>query len=211
MTHRHASCTKPVASLAAAVALAIGAAGCGGGDDATSNPPPRATASPAPASGSAEQLSGGETTLRLDSTTRRVLDLAGIKLSPIGDATLRNGRFVFPISGGELATSPLGGTIEHSGGLRFSAAGHGVDARDLIVDPTSDVVTAEVRGRRVPLLALDVGNLDKVPPKSGAQVVIPASASLLGGSALRQIGDRLGVSALANGLQLGHLVVSAKA
>ncbi len=211
MTLRDASCTKTTTALVAAGALAFGAAGCGSSSDDSANASPRATASPAPASGTAEQLSGGETTLRLDSTTQRVLDLAGVKLTPVGDATLRNGRFVFPISGGKLATSPLGGTIEHSGGLRFSAAGHSVDARDLTVDPTSGVVTAEVEGRRVPLLSLDVGNLDKVPPNGGAQVVIPASASLLGGSALRRIGDQLGVSALANGLELGHLVVSAKA
>ncbi len=211
MTVRDASCTKTTTAVVVAAALALGAAGCGSGSDSGSNPPPRATASPAPAGGATEQLSGGETTLRLDSTTQRVLDLAGIKLSPIGDATVSNGRFVFPISGGKLATSPLSGTIQHSGGLRFSAAGHSVDARDLTVDPTSGVVTAVVQGQRVPLLSLDVGDLDRVPPKGGAQIVIPASASLIGGSALRQIGDQLGVSALAKGLELGHLVVSAKA
>jgi hypothetical protein len=211
MTLRDASCTKSTAALVAAAALAAGAAGCGSGDDNDSNPPPRATASPAPATGAREQLSGGETTLRLDATTKRVLDVAGIDISPIGDATRANGRYVFPISGGTLATSPLSGTIQHSGGLRFSAAGHSIDARKLTVDPTSGVVTAEVEGRRVPLLSLDVGDLDRVPPRGGAQMVIPATASLLGGSALSQIGDRLGVSALAKGLELGHLVVSAKA
>lgn len=212
MTLCDASCTKTATALIAGAALTIGAAGCGGGDDnePASPPAPRATASPATGGSANEQLSGGETTLRLDSTTRRVLDVAGIDISPIGDATRRNGRFVFPISGGKLATSPLSGTIQHSGGLRFSAAGHSVDARDLTVDPTSDVVTAEVKGRRVPLLALDIGTIDRVPPKGGAQVVIPATASLLGGSTLSQIGDQLGVSALTEGLELGHIVVSAK-
>ena len=201
---------RPVAMLLGLAAFAVVAAGCGGGSGSAA-----AKSAPSPAASTTfgarpAQLTGGSTTLRLAATTRRVLDLAGIEIQPTGKATIRDGAFVFPITGGQLRTAPLGGRIRQAGGLRFSAAGRSVDATEMIVDPTSSVVTALVHGRRLPLMSLDVGRPSRVPPKGGAHVVIPAGASLIGSSALARIGDQLHVTALVRGLPVGRLVVSAR-
>ncbi len=202
--------TRTAAVLLAGAALTLGAAGCGGNNTASTDATPAATASPS-SGGMAAHLSGGETSLRLDATAKRVLDLAGVKLTAAGEATMRDGRLIFPISGGKLTTSPLGGSIEHAGGLRFTVGGQSVEATDLIVDPASKVATAEIAGRRVPLLSLEFGTPSRVPPKGGTQLEIPATASLIAPQALAQIGDKLGVSSLAKGIELGHIVVDAKA
>lgn len=208
---RRSSLARPAVMLVVGAALAAAAAGCGGDGNA-----PREKATPSP-EGSATfgdrptALTGGKTTLRLAATTSRLFDLAGVDVEPTGEATFRGGAFVFPITGGRLQTAPLRGRIELAGGLRLSAARQSVEATDLIVDPTTDVVSARIRGRRVPLLSLDVGRPSPVPPKGGTQVVIPADASLLGGSAVRQIGGRLHLDLLTRGMRIGRLVVSARA
>jgi hypothetical protein len=207
---RRSSLTRPLAVLLAIGGLAVAAAGCGGGDSAgNAKATPSPTASPT-FGRRPVQLTGGNTTLRLDATTSRLLDLAGIDIAPTGKATFDNGVFVFPITGGKLQTTPLGGRIQQAGGLRFSAGGQSVEATDLVVDPTSDVVSARIHGRRVPLLSLDLGQPSRVPPKGGTQVLIPAGASLIGTSALTRLGDRLHVAALTRGLNVGRLVVSAR-
>ena len=89
------------APLTPSLALAVGMAACGG-DDGGEPERPAPTATPTPASGPAD-LTGGITTLRMDATSVRVLELAGVELRPIGDAVGGDRRLRFPISGGELS------------------------------------------------------------------------------------------------------------
>ena len=194
---------------AASAALAFGATACGGSDDsatADTTPAPERTAVPQTPS---IDVRGGATNLRLDSRTARVLEVGGVKLTAIGDASGSVDRLRFPITGGEVSLSPPGGRIEHAGGLRFSVGGRGVDATDLVIDPAADVVTAEVAGRRVPLLALDL-ELPRDTPAEGQALVIPGTASLIGGSLVATLSDELGVDVLRGGLDLGRIEVSTK-
>jgi hypothetical protein len=204
---------RSCAALAATAALAFGAAACGGDDDGdrdrergAATPAVTASATPTPA---VTRLAGGVTTLRIDPTARRVLDLSGVGLEPIGEAAARDGRLRFPISGGTLSFKPAGGAIEHTGGVRFRARGRHVDATGLIVDPANRVVTADIRGRRVPLLVLDL-QLPRAAPAAGEDVVIPGRASVFGGTLVAVLGDELGVQPLTDGLPLGDVRIAAE-
>jgi len=194
------------------VAGALAAAGCGGDDDesgstAKATPTPRAGSEPAIDRQAARPLTGGITRLTVDADARRALGAVGIELEAIGGARLENGRYAFPISGGTLQAAPPRGRIEHEGGLRFSAAGQSVDATDFVIRPEDGVLTANVAGRRVPLLRLDLG-VPKTSP-SGEGVVIEARASNLGQDVVARINERLGIDVLEGGLDLGQLSVGA--
>jgi hypothetical protein len=187
-------------------ALVLGLAGCGGdgGDGEPAAREARPTAVPAPA-----VLQGGSTTLVLDATSMRVLEAVGVDVRATGAAARRDGRLRFPIRGGELALTPPRGAIEHAGGLRFSARGRQVDARELIVDPGNHVMTGIVRGRRIPLLRLDMQFPRALPP-DGREVVIGGRAAVFGGSIVGLLGRELGVEKLAEGLPLGDVRIAAE-
>ena len=98
------------ASLVAALltlVLAAGLAACGDQD------------APTQTTGTA-QLTGENTTLRLDQKAAQALTEAGIDLQALGPATEESSGVVFPISGGSVDRESLKGTIEHLGGLDFS-------------------------------------------------------------------------------------------
>ena len=155
-------------------------------------------------------MRGGETTLRLDAAARRVLELAGVRLSAIGEARADGGRLSFPISGGELIGTPPAGEIQHrGGGLRLSARDGHVDAGDLVVDTRRHIMIATIQGHRVPLLRLDLDAPSSLPGR-GEPVVIPSRASLIGETLVAAIGDQLGVDALTRGLTLGSLRIAAE-
>ncbi len=187
------------------MALLLAASACGeDGDDEAAV----ATPSPSPAAGTAS-LTGGTTTLTLDPAAWRVLELAGVKLRAAGDAEGRDGTLRFPITGRKLRLSPPGGAINHAGALRFGARGERVRATDLIVDPVQDVVTAVVRGKRIPLLVLDVDLPRELPP-AGEEITLEGRITAFGTSAVVALGNALEVQELADGLPLGSITIAAQ-
>ena len=100
-----------------------------------------------------DPLAGGTTTLKLDSAVAKALSGAGVRVAPIAPA--KSG-VRFPITGGTLDSSTARGTINHSGGLRFSAGGRSLTARAFTVKlARRDTLTARVGDARVTLLELD--------------------------------------------------------
>jgi hypothetical protein len=191
---------------AALVTLLIAASACGGDDRAEDAAP--ATPSPTPAASTAS-LTGGTTTLNLDASTWRVLELAGVKLRAAGDADGRGATLRFPITGGQLELAPTGGAINHAGALRFTARGERVRASDLIVDPAHNVVTGVVRGKRIPLLVLDMELPAELPP-AGEEITIEGRITAFGSSAVVALGSALEVEELADGLPLGSIMIEAR-
>ena len=180
---------------------------CGGGGDRASDAA-TPTATPTPFSRPVA-LAGGTTTLRLDAATRKLLDFAGVHVTAAGAATASGRRLSFPVAGGNLRFAPLRGRIDHRGALRFSAAGHSVEATNLEVRPGQKMLTADLAGHRVPLLRLDF-SLPLRPPPAGGPVVLPGKAALIGGQAVSLLGDRLGVPVLKAGLPLGSVNVTVR-
>lgn len=190
------------------VMLTAAALSACGGDSSSSASRAAPTATPSPRS-NAFMVEGGTTTLRLDSSTQSLLDFAGVHVSAAGDAKTDGRRLSFPVTGGSLRFSPLRGRIEHGGALRFSAGGRSVEATQLVVKPGQKVLTANVAGRRVPLLALHF-SAPRNPPPAGGPIVLPGKATLMGGQAVAVLGDRLDVPVLKAGLPLGTVAVTAR-
>ncbi len=203
--------TRSCATLAACVTVAA----CGG--DATDRPEAqakaKATSTPTdlhtPPPASRLPVDGGATTLRLDGATKRILDYAGVKVTGLGATTEAGGALRLPITGGELTAAPLAGRIEHDGGLRIRARGRHVDLTALRFDATTDVITAAVRGRRVPVLRVDVGP-QREPLSAGHPVVLTGRAALIGDRIVSELGRDAGVAVLTEGLPLGTVEISAR-
>ena len=205
LLHRH---LRSGAALLAAGTLAAGSA-CGG-DERPEPDQPAADQAEQRADAPAEtptQIAGGRTTLRLDATLRRVLDLAGVEVAPAGQARRTERGVAFPITGGRLDLGAVTGRVEHAGGLRFAVGGRGLEATELVVEPGEQRVTAQVAGRRIPILSLDPGR-PRVAP-TGDTVVLPASVGLAR-EAAQALNDRLGVGVFRAGLPLGEATVSAR-
>lgn len=198
--------------LAGVLGLSVAACGDDGGGSATATGGQAAGGeTPREASGgktSAEatrEIAGGVTKLRLADSLTTVLGVAGIDIEPIGGAKRVDGALQFPIERGEIDVDAASGSLQHRGGLRLSVAGRQLEATDLVVDPGKGVLTAEVGGRRVPFLALDMGQ----PEAPGNAVVWPASAGL-SAEAARSINDRLGIDVLRSGLSAGDVTIDAR-
>jgi hypothetical protein len=110
-----------------------------------------------------------QTTLKLDAGTAEVLTDNGVSVKPTGDAHPYGGAIAFPITGGSLDLSSLAGTIEHSGGLQFSAGKTTLGVQDFVIDTAKGVLTAKVSGTstRVPLLDLNLSGASIKPDSKG--------------------------------------------
>lgn len=192
MTNR----TLGLLALMASLALALGALACGDDDDG--------------GGGKQLTLNGENTVLTLDAGVVSVLQAKKVKVVPIepagpgGPAGVR-----FPITGGKVNSETLAGSIEHSGGLRFSIGRKTLEVTDFVADTEAGVLSATAGAAEIPLLTLDFAGLKK-STKGGAIVasgigvaLTPAAASAMNGI--------LGVNFFKKGLALGELTVTATA
>ncbi|MFE1328110.1 hypothetical protein ACFW7K_30625 [Streptomyces sp. NPDC058735] len=66
----------------------------------------------------------------------------------------------YPVTGGSLTTSPLGGNIKHKGGLKFTNVfnGRSLEVKNFTIDLTKGQLTGNVAGTttRVPVFKLDL-------------------------------------------------------
>jgi hypothetical protein len=182
----------------ASLALVLGGLACGDDDDE--------------GGGSSKELTlnGENTVLTLDAGVVSVLQAKKVKVVPIepagpgGPAGVR-----FPITGGKVNSETLAGSIEHSGGLRFSIGRKTLEVTDFVADTEAGVLSATAGAAEIPLLTLDFAGLKK-STKGGAIVasgigvaLTPAAASAMNGI--------LGVNFFKKGLALGELTVTATA
>jgi hypothetical protein len=190
--------------------IAVAVAGCGGAAPAQSRLQPRPTSTPTDLTGSSWlSVRGGAATLRIDAATRRYLRLADIEVAAIGAADESDDEVRFPVTGGKLS-SPVGvGRVDLGGGLRVTANGRHVDATRMIIRLRERVVTAQVRGRRVPLLKLVVAPPASAPAP-GERVVVSSRASVVGESVVSALGHALDVEPLTRGLPFGTLTIAAE-
>ena len=198
-----------IAAIVLPLLFAAAVAACGGDDDDES--PPATSAEESSASGTTTEapteIVGGRSVLKLDPELERVLNAAQVEISPVGDALNVPGGIALPITAGELDIDTPSGTIEHAGGLEFSALGASVRAEDLLIRPEDGVVTAQVNGDRIPLLTADVGRPRVV--ETSDTIVLPNEVSV-GDRAVAALNDALGVEVFDGGLRLGRLTASAK-
>lgn len=114
--------------------------------------------------------------------------------------------FTFPVTGGRLTLSPLGGTIDHSGGILFLNVKNGkkIEVSSFTIDLTHADLTGIVNGNpqaRVPLFRLDLSHARLA---AGKHVVTARGIGLkLTAAAARALDAALGTQLFSAGLKLG--------
>lgn len=191
----------PLAATLVAV-LALGLVACGDDDDETAEP--ATTAAPTTLT-----LTGESTTLALDADTAAVLADNSVEVAPIDPATAGDDGIAFPITGGTVEAESLAGTIEHSGGLVFTAGGTELELTDFVIDTTTGTLSATAGGAQVPILGVDLSGLER-SDDMGTIVLegITVSLSADGAAALN---DTFGVTLFEEGLAIGDVTVRATA
>jgi hypothetical protein len=91
-------------------------------------------------------ISGGKTTIQLNSKTINALTHDRFGLAPTGKAKVTSTfALVFPVTGGNYGTHP--GRIVHTGGIKISKGSKSVTIKNLIVKTDPNKATAVVTGK----------------------------------------------------------------
>ena len=115
-------------------------------------------------------------------------------------------RFTFPVTGGRVTLSPLGGTIDHRGGILFLNVKNGkkIEVSRFTIDLTHADLTGIVNGNpqaRVPLFRLDLSHARLA---AGKHIVTARGIGLtLTAAAAKALNAALGTKLFSAGLKLG--------
>jgi hypothetical protein len=115
-------------------------------------------------------------------------------------------RFGFPVTGGHVTLSPLGGTVDHRGGITFIdiTSGKSITVGRFVINLRAAVLTGIVNGNpkvRVPLFRL---NLSHARLRAGKHQVRAAGIVLtLTKTAAGALNSTLGTSLFSAGLKVG--------
>jgi len=101
---------------------------------------------------SATPVTGGDTSVALNSGTVSALVGLGFSIAPVGPATLTGLTAVFPITGGDTTTS-----ITHSGGLAFTKGGVTTDITNFTINLLNGTLFGDVNGGSTPTTFFDLG------------------------------------------------------
>jgi hypothetical protein len=173
-----------------------------------------ATSQPARPSAVAVHLTGGDTTVTTAPGVASALLSKGIvplATSPGSQSVLSQGggpavRFTFPVTGGRVTLNPLGGQIDHCGGILFLNAANGkeIQVSRFIIDLTHADLTGIVNGNpaaRVPLFNL---SLSHAKLAAGKHTVTASGIGLtLTATAAQALNTALGTTLFSAGLNLG--------
>jgi len=198
--------------MALAAACTFGLAACGGDDDDSSGGAATAemTDTADTAMATALMLDGEETVLALDADTAGVLEENSVTVTPVAPATAGDAGIAFPITGGEVDSESLAGTIDHSGGLTFSAGGTDVELTDFVIDTEAGTLTATTGdGAELPTLDVDLSGLER--SDEGGAIVLTGIATTLSGDAAQALNDAFSVELFEGGLPIGEVTVRATA
>lgn len=199
---------KPTIVLVVLAVLALAVAACGDDDGDGSAAAGQATTETA---AQTLTLTGEETTLALTAGTARVLEENDVAVAPVDPATAGDDGIAFPITGGEVEADSLAGTIEHSGGLTFSAGRTEVELTDFVVDTAAGTLTATTPdGAQLTTLNLDLSAIEREDRADGTIVVRNIVATLTDDAA-RALNDAYAVELFEGGLPIGEVTVRATA
>lgn len=91
----------------------------------------------------ADSITGGATSVALDTATLGILSGQGVSVSTLGTASLSGATVTFPITGG--TTSWTGDIIDHNGsGLQFADGSKTLDIENFVINTATDLITGKV-------------------------------------------------------------------
>jgi Htaa len=202
--------TTRLLAMIAALALALTAVACGDDDeDESGGSAGTTTQEETMAESQPLELNGETTTLVLDPGTAKVLTDNKVKVAPVEPAAPDGDGIGFPITGGTVDSESLAGTIDHSGGLRFSAGGTNLEVTDFVVDTEAGTLTATAGGADIPLLTLDLAGLER--SMEGGAIVASGITAALTADAAQALNDTFKVKLFEEGLAIGDVTVTATA
>jgi hypothetical protein len=196
-------------AVVAALAIALVAVACGDDDDENGGGSANTTQEETMAESQPLELNGETTTLVLDPGTAKVLTDNEVEVAPVGQAAPDGDGIGFPITGGTVNSESLAGTIDHSGGLRFSAGGTNLEVTDFVVDTEAGTLTATAGGGQVPLLTLDLAGLER--SMEDGSIVASGITAALTAEAAQALNDTFKVKLFEEGLAIGDVTVTATA
>lgn len=200
---RRRRAVRGIAAAALVGVLAVGLAACGDDDDESG-----ATTTAAEET-AVLTLTGEETLLTLDPGTAAVLTENSVSVAPSGDAAATDdGAIAFPITGGEVEAESLAGTIDHSGGLVFSAGGTELEVSDFVIDTTAGQLIATAGGAEVPLLDVDLTELTR--SEDGDVLVLEGISTDLTTEGANALNETFGVDLFTDDTAIGTVVVRAQ-
>jgi hypothetical protein len=186
-------CAVPLMSL-----LALGVVACGSSSSSSTTTTTTSAAAAA--------LVGSSTTVALTPETAEVLKRDEITVSAVAPATVHT-TWVLPVSGGHVVASTLTGTIEDSGELVFSHAGHSVHLRSFIVDTATRQMTAVLAGVRRSIFELNLSFLTHATGTNGALFGRDIELTLTS-QAATSLNSALGVSTFKAGEHFGTITLT---
>jgi len=182
--------------------LAVVIAACGSDDE---------TSATSAESTQTLNLNGEQTVLALDPGTAKVLTDNKVEVAPVDPASAGQDGIAFPITGGEVDSETLAGTIDHSGGLEFSAGKTSVALTDFVVDTTAGTLTATTPdGTELVTLDLDLTGLERTDQNDGT-IVASGIVATLSKDAAAALNDAFSVDLFKGGLTIGDVTVTATA
>jgi hypothetical protein len=189
-------------ALLVALGLALGLAACGDDDDDAE----ATTAAPEP---TMLMLTGETTTLALDADTAAILTENGVEVAPIDPASASDAGIAFPITGGSVDAESLAGTINHSGGLTFSAGGTDLALTDFEIDTTAGTLSAMAGDDRVVILDVDLTGLERSDDEG--TIVLEGITVALSADGASALNTTFGVDIFEEGLAIGDVTIRATA
>ncbi len=188
--------------VAALAAMALLVAACGDDDSETTTD--------GSAGAQTLTLNGEDTVLALDSGTAKVLKQNDVAVAPVDPASAGDDGIAFPITGGEVDSESLAGTIDHSGGLTFSAGGTDVALTDFVIDTSAGTLSASTAdGADLVVLDVDLAGLQR--SDEGGAIVLTGITTTLSDDAAGALNDAFSVKLFEGGLAIGDVTVTATA
>ncbi len=154
-------------------------------------------------------LTGEDTTLVLDAGTAGVLEDNSVSVAPVDPATAGDDGISFPITGGTIDAETLAGTIDHSGGLVFSAGGTDLEVTDFVIDTAAGSLLATAGEDQIPLLAVDLTGVER--SDDGGVIVLEGITTSLTPEAADALNTTFEVELFEEGLAIGDVTVRATA
>jgi hypothetical protein len=215
------------AALLATAALGLGAAACGSSSSTSSTSSSSSSSSSTKAAAKpvaqVDNLTGKQTSVKLDAGFVKALTSLKVTPGPVGTAKISTaGVASFPITGGNVkyytpgSVSPyVQGIIHHDGsGLSLSAGGKKVVLKNFNIDPGKSVLTGDVslNGKQVapgaPLFFLDGRTLKPLKANSNGTAELAGTTVVLTKTAADLLNKTFGVTALSNKVVIGVATIT---
>lgn len=137
-------------------------------------------------------LTGGDTSLALDSGMKSKLSTAGITSEAGSPATKDGEDFSFPVAGGDVGADGGSGTVRLDGSLKLTKSGTTLDLKKPRINLADGEITVDLAGTRVTAMAFDAAKA-KVEVK-GKKVTVSRIAATLTEEGATAINDAFGGS-----------------